>query len=282
MRSLRRIDDRKDIIMKNFFGFASGEYPYGRPADGYMSWQHLVFVSVFIVAGVALAIVLGRLNRNKDYKTKNRVLIWAAIIIDSFEIAKIIIGSVHVSTFWRVSLPLFLCSIQLITIPMAAFCKGRLKEAALDFVLIFGLLGGILGTVGSANNFNTYPAFSWPNLVSTVTHIISAFAALYIAISGMTSLKRKNIPITFGILFGFGIAAYLANILLDYNYMFLMYHDNTPYMYFYDMVNGSPILYPIVVMLIFVLYVSVFYLIYFKIKRRSGVAVEDEAEPATV
>ena len=113
--------------MKDFFGFGTGEYPYGRPADGFLSWQHLVLVSTLVIVGVSLAIIWGKLNKNKDVRTKNKVLIWAAVLIDGFEIAKIIIGSVQDPSYWRVSLPLFLCSIQLITIPLAAFSNGRFK-----------------------------------------------------------------------------------------------------------------------------------------------------------
>ena len=248
--------------MRNFFGFGTGEYPYGRPADGFLSWQHIVVVSIFVITGILLAIFLGNRNKNKDYKTKNKVLIWAAIAIDTFEIAKIIIGCIDDISFWQVSLPLFLCSIQLITIPLAAFGKGRFKEAALDFVLIFGILGGLLGTVGAAQNYNAYPAFSWPNIVSATTHTISAFSSLYIAISGMSSLKKRNIGITYAILFGFGIAAYITNIILDYNYMFLMNHDGTPYEYLYNWVGGSPLWYPICVMMLFVVYIAIFYFVH--------------------
>ena len=254
--------------MKEFFGFGTGKYPYGAPGDGYLSWQHLAFVSTFVLAAVVLAIVLGLRNKNKSYEEKNKVLIWTAILIDAFEIAKIIIGSVHNPNFWRMSLPLFLCSIQLITIPLAAFCKGRLKEASLDFVFIFGLLGGLLGTYGMALNYETYPAVSWPNFVSAVTHCMSGFAALYIVIAGMASMKKENIVITFGILFGFAILAYIANISLDYNYMFLMRSDGTPYEIFYQLVNGHPVLYPLLVMLLFVVYVCVFYAIFLKIKAK--------------
>lgn len=256
--------------MKEFFGFGTGEYEYGRPADGFLSWQHIVMVSTFLIVGVALAIFLGKRNKNKDLATKNKVLIGAAILIDAFEIAKIIIGCVDDPGYWRVSLPLFLCSIQLITIPLAAFTKGRLKEASLDFVLIFGILGGVLGTVGATQNYNAYPAFSWPNFVSATTHTISAFASLYIAISGMTSLKKENMVITYGILFGFGIAAYVVNIILDYNYMFLMNHDGTPYVYLYNILNGNKVLYPICVMLLFVIYITAFYLIALKAQKKKN------------
>ena len=254
--------------MKEFFGFGEGKYPYGGPADGYLSWQHIVFVSTFVVLAIILAIVLGLLNKNKDEKTKNKVLIWTAILIDLFEIAKIIIGSIDNPSFWKISLPLFVCSIQLITIPLAAFCKGRLKEASLDFVLIFGMVGGLLGTYGMASNYNLYPTICWPNFVSAVTHCMSGFAALYIAISGMASLKKKNILISYGILFTFAILAYIANVTIKYNYMFLMYHDGTPYVIFYNLVNGNKILYPMCVMLLFVVYVTLFYMVALKIKAK--------------
>ena len=53
------------IGMKEFFGFCEGEFPYGRPADGFLSWQHIVMVSTFLIVGVALAIFLGKRNKNK-------------------------------------------------------------------------------------------------------------------------------------------------------------------------------------------------------------------------
>ena len=173
-------------------------------------------------------------------------------------------------------LPLFLCSIQLITIPLAAFSKGRVKEAALDFVFIFGILGAVLGTYGAGQNYGCYPVLSFDNVVSGITHSISGFASLYIAISGMASMKKKNIPITFAILFSFCIAAFGANAILDYNYMFLRRGDGTPYDIFFNLVNGNQILYPMVVVLLFVVYIIVFHCIfnYFKNKINKKACVE--------
>ena len=246
--------------MGKFFGFGG----YGE-AQGFMSWQHLTFVTSLMIIMVGLAIFLGKRNKNADAKTKNKVLIIAAIAIDAFEIFKIIIGSVDDPDYWQMALPLFLCSIQLITIPLAAFCKGRLKEASLDFVFIFGLLGAVLGTYGAAQNYSCYPVLSFPNVVSGITHSISGFCALYIVLSGMakTSMKKNNIWITFCIFGGFAIAAYIANITLDYNYMFLMRGDGTPYDIFYNMVNGSPVFYPIIVVGLFLVYIFAFYKIYY-------------------
>ena len=91
---------------------------------------------------------------------------------------------------------------------------------------------------------------------------VSAFAALYIAISGLTSLKKKNLWISYAILFGFGIAAYVANIILDYNYMFLMAGDGTPYDILFNLLGGSPIFYPIGVVVLFFVYITAFYGVY--------------------
>jgi hypothetical protein len=41
--------------MKDFFGFGG----YSRPAEGYLSWQHLLFVSSLMAIMITLAIVLG-------------------------------------------------------------------------------------------------------------------------------------------------------------------------------------------------------------------------------
>ena len=237
---------------------------FGKPeygvAQGAYSWQHLLFVSSFIVVMIVLAIIIGLKNKNKEDAIKNKVLIWSALLINAFELFKIAfnIGASDDGMSWTTDLPLFLCSIQLITIPMAAFCKGKLREASLDFVFIFGILGAIVGPIGAAQNYSNYPVLSFPNVVSSITHSISGFASLYIAISGMASMKKENIKYIFYILFSFCVVAYIANIILDYNYMFLMNHDGTPYVIIYNLVNGNKILYPVIVVLLFVLYVEIF------------------------
>ena len=169
---------------------------------------------------------------------------------------------------WLYILPLFLCSIQLITIPLAAFAKGRIKEASLDFVLIFGILGAVLGTYLAGNNYSSYPVLSFDNVVSGITHSISGFASLYILISGMASMKKQNIVISFSILLSFCVLAYIANVVLDYNYMFLMRGDGTPYDIVFNLVNGNKVLYPLIVVILFIIYISLFYYVFFLISKK--------------
>ncbi len=256
--------------MKEFLGIGG----YQRPAEGAYSWQHLLFVGSLLTVMILLAVVLGIRNRDKALSQKNKVLIWAAILIDAFELFKIAVLCVRSEIWYEAilyNLPLFLCSIQLITIPLAAFSKGRVKEAALDFVAIFGLLGAVLGTVGAAQNYGCYPVLSMDNVVSGITHCISGFSSLYILITKMEGLKKNNIGITFGILLSFCVMAYLANILLDYNYMFLMAGDGTPYDILYNLFSGDKILYPIGVVVLFLAYIGAFYGIYYLTQKKKVV-----------
>ena len=191
--------------MKEFFGLVEDT----RPVEGFMSWQHLTFVSVAVIIMSALAVFFGIKNKKLSDRSKNRVLMVSAILINFFEIFKIVFLTIRDSDPEVIlyNLPLFLCSIQLITIPLAAFTRGRIKEASLDFVLIFGILGAVLGTYCAGNNYGSYPVISFVNVVSTITHCISGFCSIYIAVSGMTSMKKRNIPITFAIMSAFCVMA---------------------------------------------------------------------------
>lgn len=246
--------------MKEFMGFGG----YSRPAEGFLSWQHLTFVTSLMIIMVATALYLGRKNRNASEKQKNRVLIAAALLIDGFEIFKITVLCLRSESWDPIlgNLPLFLCSIQLISIPLAAFSKGRIREAALDFVCIFGVLGAVLGTYGAGQNYGCYPVLSMDNVVSGITHSISGFTAIYIFCARLSSMKERNIGFTYGILGVFCVLAYIANQKLGTNYMFLRQGDGTPYDIFYNLVGGSPVLYPTVVIGLFLVYVGIFYLVH--------------------
>ena len=256
--------------MKEFLGMGG----YQRVPEGFLSWQHLLFIGILLGLMFVLAIYLGKRNRALTEKQKNRPLIWSAILINGIELLKIVGFCVRDLSFAPIlhCLPLFLCSIQLIAIPLAAFSKDRIREAALDFVGIFGILGAIFGNIGAAQNYGAYPVMSLDNVCSGLTHTISGFASLYILISGLGKMKKKNIGITFGILFGFCIAAYIANVTIPYNYMFLMAGDGTPYDILYNLVGGSKVLYPLGVVLLFVIYIVLFYWLFHVFARRKDQA----------
>ena len=257
--------------MKEFFGIGG----YIRLAEGFLSWQHLLFVGILLGTMVVLAVWLGKRNRTASPEKKNRVLIGTAILIDSLEIFKIVMLCYRDGSAEPIlrTLPLFLCSIQLIAIPLAAFSKGRVREASLDFVCIFGILGAVLGNIGAAQNYNAYPVLSLDNVASGLTHTISGFASLYILIVGLASMKKENIGITFGILLTFCVIAYIANVTIPYNYMFLMAGDGTPYDILYNLVGGHKVFYPVSVVALFLIYIGIYYWIFYMLSRKKAKAL---------
>ena len=76
-------------------------------------------------------------------------------------------------------------------------------------------------------------------------------------------MKRRNMHITFGIIGVVCAMAYTVGALLDYNYMFLFRGDGTPYDIVYNFLGGSPVFYPIAVILLFIVYIAVFYFCYY-------------------
>ena len=155
------------------------------------SGNHFILIAI----SALLIAVLFLYVRKKDFRFLVSILFYGGMVS---EIIKIFYYSYTNEELYggilpKTDLPFHLCSIQLIAIPMAAFCKGRVREACLDFVLTFGILGAVFGTVGAVQNYAAYPVLSMDNVVSGITHSISGFASLYIAISGMTSMKEKNI-----------------------------------------------------------------------------------------
>ena len=246
--------------MKEFFGIGG----YQRPAEGYMSWQHLLFVGTLMLLMVALAVIFGIRTRRRERKPHDKVMVITAIVLMAVEAFKYAVlgikaGLENDPEWWTVNLPLFLCSIQLFTIPLAAFAKGRVQEASMDFVMIFGILGAVLGTIGAAQNYNAYPVLSFNNVISGLTHAIAGFASIYIMVSGRGSLKEENMLITYAILLGLCAIAFGANAWLDYNYMFLRTPDGTPYEILYNLVGGDPVGYPLGVIALFLVYITVFY-----------------------
>ena len=246
--------------MAEFFGFGG----YSRQPEGYLSPAHLLFVSSLMAVMIFLAVFLGLRYKKRDEKAQSKVLLIAAIAMDSLELFKIVLLCFRNENplDWLHNLPLFLCSIQLITLPIAALSKGKLKEITLDFLFVFGLLGAVLGTYFAGNNYGTYPVFSFDNVVSGLTHSIAGFGSLYVGIAGMAKLKWENFPWCCLTMAAFCLLAYIADVTIPYNYMFLMRGDGTPYDILFNLLGGNPILYPVLVVVLFFVYIGAFYGIY--------------------
>jgi len=101
-------------------------------------------------------------------------------------------------------------------------------------------------------------------------------------ISRGASMKRSNIVASSTILTGFCIAAYIANIFTDCNYMFLTRGDGTPYDILYNIFEGNRILYPLSVIALFFIYIAAFYQVYYMVQKHREKALLPEGHNAAI
>jgi len=248
---------------------------FTRSPEGLFSWQHLLLVTTVFFIAVFLAVRLSWRNAGADRATKMKIVVVAAIVLDGLELIKLVNYCILTDGL-RILLnylPLFLCSIPLIVLPMAAFTKGRLQQAALDFVMMFGLLGAVLGTYLAGNIYSIFPVLHFDPMISLATHMTSGFSALYIGLSGLGTMEKKNRMSGVLILGGFMALAFVIDQVgkvahFQDNYMFLSRADGTPFMILENLFGSGTALYSISVALTMWAYMGAFYLVAELLARR--------------
>lgn len=260
------------ITIGQFMGF---EEDFREP-EGWLSWQHLTYVTVIIAIAVLWGLWLGKRNRGKSIQEKKRPLRIAAVVMLVSEITKITIFCIQDGDFGivRSNLPLFLCSIIFFTLPMAAFGKKRISDGAMNFTFVFGMLCCIAGTYLAGNIYANSPIFSYSCIASNTAHCIGGFAAVYIGSAGLAKLHRGDRWIMTLILGVFEAVALIVDILqtetsYQSNYMFFMKPDGTPFSICLDLVHGIQPLYTAFVAALYFAYLFLFILVWRLISRKN-------------
>lgn len=261
-----------------FFGFT----PDPREAEGFFSPAHLLFVSAMLLITVTVALLTAKKRRGKGREERLHPLKYAAVIMLFCESLKAVILCTRGRGLseLRGILPLFLCSVMLFALPLAAFARGRVREAALDFSLCFGPLCAVAGTYLAANIFSS-PILSFDVLVSVATHCISGFAGVYIGAAGLAGMKPQDRPVTALILLLFEAAALIVDIIqletpYQSNYMFFTTPDGTPFSILEAAAGGTGPLYTLLVALTYFAYLILFELVYALLTRKKRPAVTAE------
>lgn len=259
----------------NFYDWFFREIENGEPRApaGLFSWQHLLAVTLTLGIFLTLAVFLGKKFRN-DPKKQNLVLLIAGISIVVIQISKItwlLAETDNVVDCLIGNAPLYFCDIMIFIIPISAFVRGRAKDICIDFIAICGLLMGFMGNYFAGNLYPSHALISFSVFNALLNHSISAFASLFIWVSGMNKMEKKNIPYSIGILFTFMTIA----LIMDYinipingnprNFMFFFSGDGTPFTLFHDMVRGNKIIYQIIIYILQCGYMGLFYFAYYQI-----------------
>lgn len=253
------------ITFTNFYEWFFQEKD--RPAAGLFSFGHLFSVTLCLAIFLTGAYFLAKLFRGNE-KKQNLVLLISGIAIIVLEIIKIVyccVGTNNLADAILGNWPLYFCDIPIYVVLVSALSKGRVKDCCLDFLAICGLLMGFMGNYFAGNIYGSHAAFSFFALNSLLNHSLSAFVSLFIWVSKLNKMEKRNIPFVIGILFTFMTIALILDYCFHKNFMFFFFGDGTPFTLFFDLVRGNLILYQMIIYILQCGYIGLFYVVYYAI-----------------
>lgn len=114
-------------------------------------------------------------------KTQHRLLCAAGVLVPLLELSHSVWMYLTGTTQLVQLLPLHLCGLQSLFIPLAVFTRFSVFK---DFVFATSLLGGIFGTLIPAGVAEYYPLFSFQTIQTVMLHGLLIYVPLALIVSG--------------------------------------------------------------------------------------------------
>ena len=159
------------------------------------TWDHLLFIALFILIGVLLAFLL----RRKDGKIVKNVLISLWIFYIVLQIfyygliyARVIKNPTEYPFEIRKMLPLHSCLMFMYVFPFAIFSKNEIvKRAASSFLVIVNMIMGFITLfVGCPGECS---ALSFFGLQTLLYHSLDVIIPLIMLVTGYYDIKKKDV-----------------------------------------------------------------------------------------
>ena len=130
-------------------------------------------------------------------------------------------------------LPLHLCSMQCVFIPLAIFTKRR---ALWDYLYATAVLGGLCGVLFPAGVAGVYPLWHFQTLQTVLLHSLLIFIPLALIATGRHEPSLKGFLQALLIFMPVAAMAALVDVLYGENYMFILYPpEGTPLVWIYQL-----------------------------------------------
>lgn len=176
----------------------------------HITWL-LVFLSILILSAAHYH-KLDSLRRNRWKKT-------VAILLVADEIFKIAV-LLATDQYEPGYLPLHLCSINIFVISLHAWKPSETLGNFLYTVCIPGTMAALLFP-----NWTKLPLLNAMHIHSFTVHILLALYPIVLVANGELKPRLSGVPKSLGLLMLMVIPVYFVNLLLDTNFMFLMFAD---------------------------------------------------------
>ena len=199
---------------------------------------HLCWLAAFAVLAVLNCILYRKLGQ-KGRKIW-RIVVASLLVLD--EIYKQIPLFVN-GLFTLGYLPLHLCSINIFVIAFHALKPTKSVGNYLYTVCIPGAMAALLFPT-----WNALPGANYMLIHSFTVHILLALYPIVLTVSGEIRPELKELPKALLLLTGLAAFALICNLLMDANFMFLMYADPGNPLYLFKELWGSHLLgFPVII-----------------------------------
>lgn len=258
------------------------------------NFTFFIVTAFFVLLLVAASILM----RKKSDRAK-RIVISAASVLTfigfivykyflSIDTAYHAISSYNGEFNWWGELPLHLCNINMLLIPVAVMFN---LQMLMSFCFYAGSLGACMAILMPGNGFTGYSIFLPRMLGFFGTHYMIVILAIAIVSFGLYRPKYRDLPISCVVILGISFCVFLCNLLLrrtglyaDANYFYNISPDGNPLLELFHSLIPFPFLYQIPSLLILVPYMAIitfgFWLSDRKKKAGAGNAADSITEAA--
>ena len=199
---------------------------------------HLCWLAAFVVLTVLNCLFYRKLGEKG--RKRWRIIIAALLVLD--ELYKQI--PLFINGYFTLEyLPLHLCSINIFVISFHAIKPTKTVGNFLYTVCIPGALAALLFPT-----WTSLPAANFMLIHSFTVHILLAMYPIVLTVAGEIKPELKELPKALLLLLGLAAIALICNLLMNANFMFLMYAEPGNPLYLFKELWGSHLLgFPVII-----------------------------------
>lgn len=222
--------------MKFFAG--RGEYP----AAGLFSTGHIIMLVFCAIILIFMVYKTAKTSSKNPQKTIQIVAVTVLVL----EVIKMIWG-MNTGRYANLYdyLPLWFCSLFIPFSLLAGFTKGKIQHAAYAFMYYGGLVGGIAYLLFPTTSIGRYPIFHFITFHSMFYHTLMVYMSFYVIRNKLIEPKLKDATAYLLLTTATCVLAYVVNVKLGTNYMFLSGPSNNAVLKFFYKNTGK--WYPVVI-----------------------------------
>ena len=200
---------------------------------GIFTKGHMVLFTLIVIC---LLIALYYTNK-KSKEEVQQIIKNCTIFLWILEIIKILfnilIGNINNPNSY---VPLYYCSLILYAGLFSSFSKGMLKRVGDIFIATGGIVAGIWFTLAPLTSLTVYPVFHYISIQSFILHGTMIYLGLLVNITHYVEYGKKDFKYYFWLIIIIGILAYIVNLILDTNLMFVSKnYPGTPIEFLYNL-----------------------------------------------